>query len=143
MSPDNPTASSGMTRIQLLILIALTLLIVALSLPPWLEYRKVLQANSDVNRIAAAIQKYAKHTGAYPQKLEDLVTNPGVAGWKGDYLESIPKNPWGGSYQMLRDAYKVCIPADQPHVPEKYKLGGIAEISSVYLEGEAGEKYWW
>ncbi len=140
---DGAPSPSGMTRIQLLILMALTVLIIALSLPPWLEYRKVMQADSDVTMIAMAIQKYFRHTGAYPQKLEELITNPGIAGWKGSYLESLPQTPWGGSYQMLRESYKVCIPANYPRVPAKYQFGGIAEISHVYLEGEEGSKYWW
>jgi len=28
-------------------------------------------------------------------------------------------------------------------VPEKYQLGGISEISRVYLEGKEAIKYWW
>ncbi|MCZ6681273.1 MAG: type II secretion system protein GspG [Candidatus Poribacteria bacterium] len=132
-----------MTRIQLLILIVLAVVIIALTLPPWLEYRKVLQADSDVDLIATAIRKYFKHTGEYPQELTDLITNPGLDGWKGNYLESVPENPWGGSYQILQHSYKVCIPPNHPRVPAKYQLGGIAEISRVYLEGEEGLKYWW
>ena len=135
--------SSGMTRIQLLILIVLAILIAAFSLPPWLENKKVLQADSNVEAIATAVRKYFKHTGTYPQKLEDLITNPSVEGWKGSYLRSIPNIPWGGHYQLLHDSYKVCIPGNHPHVPPKYQLGGIAEISRVYLEGKESAKYWW
>ena len=134
---------SGMTRIQLLILIALASLIIVLTLPPWLEYRKVSQADVDVDVIADAIKQYLKHTGEYPPKLSDLITNPGVGGWDGSYLESIPKTPWGGSYQILHDSYKVCISSNHARVPAKYKLGGISEISRVYLEGRQGEKHWW
>jgi type II secretory pathway pseudopilin PulG len=136
-------SSAGMTRIQLLILIALASVIVALTLPPWLEDRKVSQADVDVEIIAVAIQKYFKHTGEYPQDLANLVADPGREGWRGPYLESIPETPWGGSYQMRGDSYKICIPSDHPRVPAKYKRGGVAEISRVYLEGEAGAKYWW
>ena len=136
-------ASSGMTRIQLLILIALTALILFTSLPPWLEDRKVSQADSDVETIAGAIRKYFKHTGVYPKKLGDLMANPGLPGWKGSYLEEIPETPWGGGYRLLHNAYKVSISADHSRAPAKYRLGGVAEISRVYLEGEAGEKYWW
>ena len=109
-----------MTRNQLLILMALAILIVALCLPPYLEYYwKVLPADGDVDMIAEAIKKYHTHTGEYPQKLEDLITNPGIEGWKGSYLEEIPKTPWGASYQILHDSYKVCIPKNHPGVPEK------------------------
>ena len=139
------TCAAGMTRTQLLILVGIVILIVALSLPPYLEYeRKVLPADNDVGVIAEAIRKFHKHTNKYPQRLEDLVTDPGVEGWKGSYLENLPKTPWGGGYQLLPDIYKVCISQSHPRVPEKYKHGGIAEISRVYHASPAeGAKYWW
>lgn len=139
----NRTTESGMTWIQLLILIVLVVIIGALTLPPWLENRKVVQADGDVELLASGIQKYFKHTGKYPQKLEDLMADPGIEGWRGKYIDALPEIPWGGSYQILLDSYKVCIPADHPHVPAKYKLGGVAEISRVYLKGKEGVKYWW
>lgn len=132
-----------MTLIQLLILIVLVIIIGALTLPPWLEDRRVAQADMDVAMLASGIQKYFKHTQQYPKMLEDLVTDPGIEGWRGKYLEAIPKIPWGGSYQILHDSYKVCIPSDHPRAPAEYKLGGVAEISRVYLEGKEGAKYWW
>lgn len=137
------TASSGMTLIQLLILIVLVIIIGALTLPPWLEDRKVGQAAVDVEVLALGIQKYFKHTKQYPKTLEALVVDSGLEGWSGKYIESIPKIPWGGSYQIQHDSYKVCIPSDHPRVPAKYKLGGVAEISRVYLEDKEGAKYWW
>jgi type II secretory pathway pseudopilin PulG len=132
-----------MTRIQFLILVAIAFVIVATSLPPWLGARKVSQAVSDVEAIADAVRKYYKHTGEYPKRLDDLVINPGINGWKGSYLEAIPQTPWDGNYQLLHESYKICIPANHPGAPEKYRLGGVAEISRVYLEGAEGEKYWW
>ena len=135
--------SSGMTRIQLLILITLAALIAVLSVPPWLEYRKVSRADNDVEMIATEIKKFFKRTGEYPRELENLITDPGIEGWQASSLESIPETPWGGRYQILHDSRKVCIPANQPRIPQKYRLGEIAEISRVYLEGERAEEYWW
>lgn len=144
LQPFHNLNTSGMTRVQLLILIGLVVLIAALSLPPWLQYRKVGQADGDVEVIAIAIQKYHRYTGEYPKALEDLITDPGVEGWRSSTLESLPETPWGGRYQLLPDSYKVCIPADHPRVPEKYRVGGIAEISRVYLvDREKAERYWW
>ena len=139
------TCTSGMTQTQLLILVGIVVVVAALSLPPYLEYdRKVMPADNDVDMIAGAIKKFHKHTNTYPVRLEDLVTNPGLEGWKGSYLEDLPETPWGGSYQLLPDIYKVCISADHPRVPEKYKHGGIAEISRVYHQSpKEGAKYWW
>ena len=133
-----------MTRIQLIILIALVIVIGVLSYPPWAEHRKVSQADIDVEIIATAIKKYYRHTQAYPMQLEHLVSDPGVDGWRGTYLKSIPNTPWGGNYILVQDNYKVGIAKEHPRVPTKYRIGGIAEISKVYhYDAMQGEKYWW
>lgn len=144
MSPKNINEDGGMTRLQFLILVIIAVVIVALSFPPWQEYRKVGTADIDVETIAVAIKKYFKHTGAYPTNLDALLTDPGVEGWRGNYLESIPKTPWGGNYVLHQDTYKVGIAKNHPRVPEKYTFGGVAEISRVYhADTRLGEKYWW
>ena len=133
-----------MTRIQLIILIALVIVIGVLSYPPWAEYRKVSQADVDVEILATAIKKYYKHTQTYPTQLEQLVSDPGVDGWRGTYLQSIPKTPWGGNYALMPKVYKIGITKDHPRVPTKYRIGGLAEISKVYhYDAVQGEKYWW
>jgi len=144
MIQKNINENGGMTLLQLLILVIIAIIIVALSFPPWREYRKVSAADIDVETIAIAIQKYVKHTGRYPTNLDVLVTNPGVEGWRGNYLESVPETPWGGNYVLHQDTYKVGIAKNHPRVPEKYRIGGIAEISRVYhADARLGEKYWW
>ncbi len=144
MLSKNIIKNSGMTRLQLLILVVLTVGIGALALPPWLEYRKVGTADVDVETIAVAIKKYHRHTGSYPTRLDALVTDPGVEGWRGNYLISIPETPWGGTYVFLQDRYKVGIAEDHRRVPAKYRIGGVAEISRVYhVDPQLGEKYWW
>ncbi|RKU12993.1 hypothetical protein C6503_16485 [Candidatus Poribacteria bacterium] len=144
MLQNNIIKNGGMTRLQLLILIALTAVIGVLSFPPWLEQRKVSTADIDVETVAVAIKKYYRHTGSYPTSLDALVTDPGVDGWRGNYLESVPETPWGGRYVLLQDSYKVGIAKNHPRAPEKYRIGGVAEISRVYhADARLGEKYWW
>ena len=140
----NIIKNAGMTRLQLLILIVITAVIGALAFPPWLEQRKVSTADIDVETLAVAIKKYHRHTGSYPTSLDALVTDPGLEGWRGNYLESVPKTPWGGHYVLLQDSYKVGIAKNHPRAPEKYRIGGVAEISRVYhADARLGEKYWW
>ena len=144
MLRKNVSENGGMTRLQLLILVAIVIVIGVLCFPPWLEYRKVSTADIDVETIAVAIKKYHRHTGSYPTSLDGLVTDPGIEGWRGKYLESIPETPWGGRYVLLQDTYKVGIAKDHRRVPEKYRIGGVAEISRVYqADARLGEKYWW
>lgn len=136
--------NSGMTRLQLLILVIIVVVVGVFSFPPWLEYRKVSTADIDVETIAMAIKKYFRHTGSYPTRLDALVMDPGIEGWRGNYLESVPETPWGGRYVLLQDTYKVGIAKDHPRVPEKFQIGGVAEISRVYhADARLGEKYWW
>ena len=106
--------NSGMTRLQFLILVVMVIVIGVLSFPPWLEYRKVGTADIDVETIAVAIKKYFRHTEHYPTSLDALMTDPGLEGWRGNYLESIPETPWGGSYVLLQDTYKVGIARTTP-----------------------------
>ena len=144
MPQKHISENSGMTRLQLLILVIIGVVIGGLSFPPWLEYRSVSTADIDVETIAIAIKKYFRHTGQYPTGLDVLVTDPGIEGWRGNYVESIPETPWGGSYVLLQDTYKVGIAKNHPRVPEKYRIGGVAEISRVYhADARLGEKYWW
>ena len=136
--------NSGMTRIQLLILLVIVIVIGVFSYPPWAEYRKVSQADVDVEMLAIAIKKYYKHTQTYPANLEQLVTDPGVDGWRRTYLKSVPKTPWGGNYALIQETYKVGIAKNHPRVPTKYQIDGIADISRVYhTDAAQGEKYWW
>lgn len=133
-----------MKRIQLIILVALVIVIGVISYPPYAEYRKVAQADIDVEMLAAAIKKFYKHTQTYPTSLEQLITDPGVDNWRGSYLESIPETPWGGNYALIQDRYKIGISVDHPRVPVKYRTDGIAEISKVYhFDATTGEQYWW
>ena len=133
-----------MTRIQLIILVTLVIVIGVFSYPPWAEYRKVTQADINVETLSIAIKKYYKHTQQYPTSLEQLLTNPESDSRRSAYLKSIPETPWGGKYSLLQDQFKVGIAKELMRVPEKYRIGGIAEISRVYLmDATEGEQYWW
>ncbi len=129
----------GLTLIQWIICVAIVTVIGVFSIPKWLEYRRVSQAVIDTQMLAEACRKYARDTGEFPQRFEQLMQNPQVTGWRGPYLESIPKTPWGGDYILLTDKFKVAIPSSVQGVPEKYRLGQVAEISAVYKEGAS----WW
>jgi len=117
----------GMTLIQTLIILALIAIIAVLTIPKLREEMFVRQADSDVAEIAEACEKYWKREGQYCTDFNQLIS-------KG-YLEKIPPNPWGGRYVLKPEDYKVGIPQDEENIPEKYRLGGIAEISKVYKEG--------
>ena len=70
---------------------------------------RIVAARQDVSTIMQALRLYRLDNLRYPsseQGLAALVTPPSSAplapNWKtGGYLERLPKDPWGGSYQYL------------------------------------------
>ena len=137
------TSQAGMTWLQFLVLLFTTIFFLSMSVPLWLEQRRVAQADVDVEVISEAIKKYHRHTNQYPKFLDDLVSDSGVDGWRYPYLNEIPKTPWRGTYVLIPKIYKVCMANDGKNVSEKYLLGGSSEISRVYLEGRQAIQYWW
>jgi competence protein ComGC len=117
----------GMTLVQTIILLALIAIIAVLTIPKLREEIYVRKADSDVVEVAEACKKYWKWEGQYCTDFNQLIV-------KG-YLKEIPNNPWGGKYILKPEKHKVGIPKDEEKVPEKYRFGGIAEISRVYKEG--------
>ena len=102
-----------------------------------------MPADNDVDMIAGAIKKFYKHTKEYPQKLEDLVTDPGIEGWKGSYLEDLPETPWGEAMNSCR-IYIRCVFLQSSTSAGKIQTRGVAEISRVYHGNpKEGAKYWW
>ncbi len=88
-------------------------------------------ARARIYELVEALSSYQKDIGEFPNDLEALVSNPGVAGWKGPYLRhGAPLDAWGRPY-----IYKM--------VPEILSFGadGVpggkgpnADISSRHLD---------
>ena len=125
------TSQAGMTWLQFLVLLFITIFFLSMSVPLWLEQRRVAQADVDVEVISEAIKKYHRHTNQYPKFLDDLVSDSGVDGWRYPYLNEIPKTPWKGTYVLIPKIYKVCMESDGRNVSEKYLVGGSSEITTA------------
>lgn len=121
--------------------ILLTAVLVAASfvVPPFMELRRLEQAVNDLEVLSDGAKRYFDQTGTSAPHLDALLHNPGVARWDGPYIESLPKTPWGGEYCLDPDRGVVGISAENVRVPEKYRLGGIAEISLPIRENPR----WW
>jgi len=60
--------------------------------------RAVTEAEIESN-IPSALDLYEMDTGAYPEKLEDLISAPAnLDGWDGPYIKKMPKDSWGKPY---------------------------------------------
>lgn len=87
--------------LEIIIAITIVALIAAIAVPGLLddaESAKVKTATVEMNNLKGAITRYKLDTGKYPASLDDLVSNnTGSKSWK-QYIEVVPKDPWGNDY---------------------------------------------
>jgi len=97
--------NGGFTLVELLLVLVILALIGGLVLPSIIgkaEGAKAKAAASQVSRLAMAVESYYLDTGATPQSLQQLVEDPGAAGWNGPYVKaSSLKDPWGHDYEYV------------------------------------------
>ena len=125
-----------MTRIQIVIVVALVAIIAIVAGPRALEMRHISRAEVDVLVIADGFIKYRVDTdGQECQRIADLLDDPGVSGWMGPYIsrELVKGNPWGGKYEIEHGKQRVFIPKGDP-APDEYELGGPGEISFSFAK---------
>ena len=116
-----------MTRIQLIIVIAIAAVIAAIAGPRAIKMSRISRAEHHLLTIANGFAGYRSDTGRECTKIEDLIENPGVDGWMGPYIQRKSlQNPWGGRY--VAESGKIGIPKEDK-APDEYELGGSEEIS--------------
>jgi general secretion pathway protein G len=107
--------TAGFTLIELMVVLVIIGVLAALIVPNVLDRAddaRVTAAKTDVNNIMQALKLYKLDNQRYPsgeQGLQALVTKPATSpvppNWK-PYLEKLPNDPWGGSYQYLNPGVK-------------------------------------
>ncbi len=102
----------GFTLVEVLVVIVILGILAALVVPRIIERpdeARAVAAKADIATIMQALKLYRLDNQRYPtteQGLAALVTRPLVApvppNWKPNgYLERLPKDPWGKTYQYL------------------------------------------
>lgn len=102
----------SLTLIQSMVLIAILGVLAVLIVPKIMTHSSAARrdaARQDIETITRALKLYRSDNGYYPtqkQGLRALIekpsTDPAPNRWKsGGYLERLPKDPWGHSYQYL------------------------------------------
>ena len=96
---------NGFTLIEILLVVMIIAMIAGLIAPQLAgkgRDAQIKKAIADIEGgIAMALELYELDNGAFPQKIEDLITDPGsVKRWKGPYLKKrvMPKDPWSNEY---------------------------------------------
>ena len=105
------------TLIELMLVVIIIGVLATMIMPRFVgrsEQARVAAAKSDVATVGTALDMYEMDIGSYPEKLEDLLKDPGVGDkWKGPYLKKEPKDPWGRLYKYETSSgggkdYKLC-----------------------------------
>ncbi|MBM3250050.1 MAG: type II secretion system protein GspG [Candidatus Omnitrophica bacterium] len=112
-----PQKEKGFTLIELMLVVIIIGVLAAMVMPRLVgrsEQARATAAKADIASIGTALDMYELDIGGYPDKLDDLMANPGLGDqWKGPYLKKAPKDPWGRDYEYETsgtdaDDYKLC-----------------------------------
>lgn len=117
-----------MTRVQLIIIIAIAVIIALIAVPRAILISRINRAEHNALTIANGFKKYKADTGQDCKKIVDLITDPGIDGWSGPYIkEKVLRNPWNGTYEIDLKNKRIVIP-NNDKAPDKFELGGTEEI---------------
>ena len=100
----NMNSKKGFTLIEILLVVIIIGVLAGLVVPNLVgrgEEARRKAALADIQGgLAATLDLYELDNGTYPEKIEDLVTDPGTArNWRGPYSKKgLPKDPWGSAY---------------------------------------------
>ena len=103
-------ASTGFTLVEIMVVVVILGILAVLIVPRVLgrsDEARQAAAKHDIATVMQSLKLYKLDNGRYPtneQGLQALVTKPAAApapsNWK-PYLDKVPKDPWGNTYQYL------------------------------------------
>jgi general secretion pathway protein G len=102
--------SAGFTLVEIMVVVVIIGILAVLIVPRVLgrsDEARVAAAKHDIAAITQSLKLYRLDNGRYPtseQGLQALIarpqSSPAPTNWR-QYLDSLPKDPWGNQYQYL------------------------------------------
>ena len=110
--------SAGFTLIEVMVVVVILGILAAIIVPKIMsrpEQARIVKVKQDLMAIQSALDMYKLDNGMYPstdQGLQALIKKPTnspiPANWKSDgYLQQLPNDPWGQSYQYTNENEKL------------------------------------
>lgn len=104
--------NAGFTLIEIMVVVVILAILATIVIPKIIsrpEQARVVKAKQDVLAIQNALDLYKLDNGFYPSTDQNLraltikpTTEPQPQNWKaGGYLQQVPVDPWGHTYQYL------------------------------------------
>ena len=99
---------AGFTLVEIMLVVIIIGVLAAMIVPRFAgrtEQAKIARAKADMAALGLALDMYELDTGAYPDDLTALRSNPGGSdNWHGPYLKSERglMDPWGTKYEYAK-----------------------------------------
>ncbi|KTD16105.1 GspG family T2SS major pseudopilin variant LspG [Legionella jordanis] len=130
---------SGFSLIEIMVVVVILGILASIVVPKIIsrpDEARVVKAKQDVLAIQNALDLYKLDNGVYPSTDQGLValvqkptTNPVPRDWK-QYLQALPKDPWGRDYLYLN-------PGEHAEV-DVFTLGADGQPGGTGINAEIG-----
>lgn len=138
----NAKKMNGFTLIEVMVVVVILGILAAIVVPQFMsrpEQARMVKVKQDILAIQSALDLYKLDSGYYPstdQGLQALVSKPTSdpipRNWKSDgYLQQVPTDPWGQSYQYINNNDKLRIFSYGSKGKE-----GNSEISNLNMDNQ-------